>query len=129
MFWVVGTLRADKLPPLAIVGDIEIDILRKEYPGKREVEEVETDFVDGLATAEVDDGVEGVAIEAEPRVAVVEDAGTAVGESLGASGKVLAVGLVEEGDGAMACKVRLEPFGQEIVDVGAVLLQGIAHFV
>ena len=39
------------------------------------------------------------------------------------------LGVRAEAGGTMACKVRLEAFGQEIVDVGAVLLKRVAHLV
>ena len=129
VFWVVGMEGVYQAPVAAIVGDIEIDGLRKENPRKGEVKEVEPDLVERLAAAEVNDGIEGVAIEAEPRVPVVEDTRTAVGEGLRTVGLVAAVRLRAEAGGTMACKVRLEAFGQEIVDVGAILLKRVAHLV
>ena len=77
----------------------------------------------------VDDRVEGVAKEAEPRVAVVENASLAVCQSLCTVGEVLAVGLVEEGDGTVTCEVGLIGFGKEVFNVGTVFIKGIAHFV
>ena len=51
--------------------------------------------------AEVDIGIESVTIEAEPRMAVVEDASLAVSKTLRTIGLVLAVGLVAEGCGSV----------------------------
>lgn len=93
---------ADRLPAFAILGDVIVDGLREENPREGEIVEVELDLVHTLTMAEVDDGIECVAIEAEPRVAVVEYAGTAVSKTLRTAGIVLAVGLVEEAGGTMA---------------------------
>lgn len=126
---IVGMEGADELPTTTIAGDVVIDSLREEYPREGEVEEVELDFVERCAVAEVNDSVEGVAIESKPGVAIVEDSGTAVGEPLWSVGIVLTVGLVEEGDGTVTREVGLIGFVKEVVNVGTVFIKGIAHFV
>ena len=98
---------ADGLPVFPILRDIIIDGLWEKYPREGVVEEVEPDFVQTLMTTEVDDRVEGVAIEAEPRVAVVKYAGATVGQSLRPTSVVLTVGLMKEDNRTMAGKVGL----------------------
>ena len=60
---VVGMECADGLPAFSILRDIKMDGLREENPREREIEEVKLDLMDTLTLAEVNDGIEGVAIE------------------------------------------------------------------
>ena len=102
-FGVVGMEGADKLPAFSVLRDIIVDGLWEENPREGEIEEVELDLMHTFTMAEVDNGIESVTIEAEPRMAVVKYACFTVGETLRTSCIVLAVGLVKKGCGLVKC--------------------------
>ena len=79
---VIGLECVYQLPMFCVVRDIIVDGARKENPRKRIVEEIQLDFMEPLATAQVDNSVNGVALESQPGVFVVEYSRTAIGKTL-----------------------------------------------
>ena len=61
-------------------------------------------------------------------MSVVEYASMSIGQPLRSAGVVLAVWLVKKCYGAMAGQIRLVGFSKIVVDVGAVFVEGVAHF-